>query len=202
MRRRGSRLLFAPSLPCENAPAFRLLRSWSLPTHAATLRKHALSDPLTGLYNRRAFFEALEARLARARSADRDRFAVAVLNLDSMKEINDTLGHLAGDETLKVAAEAIRRSIRDTEVACRYGGDEFAVLFTGKGPSAATLSLRLAVNIEELLASGRAFHISFAVGVAYYPEDGTTADALLAVADYWMYEQKRRTCVRPRLCNI
>jgi diguanylate cyclase (GGDEF)-like protein len=160
---------------------------------AATLRKQALSDPLTGLYNRRAFFEALETRLAWARSADRDRFAVAVLDLDNMKQINDTLGHLAGDEALKMAAEAIRRGIRDTDLACRYGGDEFAVLFTRKGPSAATLGLRLAVNVEELLA-GQAFRISFTVGVAYYPEDGTTADALLAAADYRMYEQKRRMC--------
>lgn len=166
---------------------------------AVMLRKHALTDPLTGLYNRRAFFDALEARIAQARSAKQDRFAVAVLDLDGMKQINDTLGHLAGDEALKVAAEAIRRSIRETDLACRYGGDEFAVLFATNGPSLATFSLRLRGSVATLIASSHYPRIAFSVGIAYYPDDGTVASDLVGAADERMYEDKRRRGRNPGL---
>lgn len=163
---------------------------------AGLLRKQAETDPLTGLYNRRAFFDALEARLARARGCKQDRFAVAVLDLDCMKEINDTLGHLAGDEALRMAAEAIRRSVRETDLACRYGGDEFAVLFATNGPSPAAFTMRLRGSAAELLDSSRHFHISFSVGIAYYPDDGATTTELVSAADRRMYEDKRggRSC--------
>ncbi|MBC7292551.1 MAG: GGDEF domain-containing protein [Thermoleophilia bacterium] len=166
---------------------------------AVMLRKHALTDPLTGLYNRRAFFDALEARIAQAHSAKQDRFAVAVLDLDDMKQINDALGHLAGDEALKVAAEAIRRSIRETDLACRYGGDEFAVLFATNGPSLATFSLRLRGSVATLIASSHYPRIAFSVGIAYYPDDGTVVSDLVGAADQRMYEDKRRRGRNPGL---
>lgn len=158
---------------------------------AALLRKHAETDPLTGLWNRRAFFDALEVRLAQARGSKQDRFAVAVLDVDRMKEINDTFGHLTGDEALKKAAQAIRRSIRETDLACRYGGDEFAVLFPTNGPSPETFSRRLC-SAAEPLDSEHNFRISFSVGIAYYPEDGSTTTDLVGAADRRMYEDKRR----------
>lgn len=166
---------------------------------AARLRNDALTDPLTGLCNRRAFFEALEERLEQARrSASGERFAVAVLDLDHMKQINDTYGHLAGDEALRLVADALRRSIRDSDLACRYGGDEFAVLFPRRGPSAATLGQRLATHLERASSDRLSLPLSFSLGVAYYPEDGQTTDSLLSAADDRMYQHKRsKACLAP-----
>ncbi|WP_211204577.1 GGDEF domain-containing protein [Ammonifex degensii] len=109
---------------------------------ALAIKKEADTDPLTGLYNRRTFFRELDRRLKRGGS-----FAVAILDVDNMKRVNDTLGHQVGDEVLKAAGRAIRRSTRKEDIAARYGGDEFAVLFAGRGPRVEEFKTRLKENL-------------------------------------------------------
>jgi PleD family two-component response regulator len=91
------------------------------------LRHGALYDEVTGLPNRRMFLERLEAAIARERSDGR-RYAVAFFDLDGFKLVNDTLGHLAGDQLLAVVGDRLRRRLRRSDVAARFGGDEFAIL--------------------------------------------------------------------------
>jgi diguanylate cyclase (GGDEF)-like protein len=152
-------------------------------------RYEAERDPLTGLYNRRAFFEAADCALEKARLAGRT-LALALLDLDGMKEINDTRGHQCGDEALRQAARAIQKSIREGDVAARYGGDEFVILFPNKGPREDTLRSRLEKHLRAVCFSGEEIPLSLSVGLARFPADGENVDALLSVADARMYADK------------
>ena len=152
-------------------------------------KREAEIDHLTGLYNRRVFFARAEEALADAR-AGLCRPAVAILDVDNMKEINDAHGHQCGDEVLRRAARALRLSVRHDDVPARYGGDEFAVLFADSGPSLETLKERLAQYVSSTRACGGAVSVSVSVGVARYPSDGKDIDALLRAADAMMYAEK------------
>jgi len=149
------------------------------------LKKEAQTDPLTGLYNRRTFFRELGRRLERGGS-----FAVAVLDLDNMKEINDTLGHQVGDAVLEAAARAIKKSIREEDIAARYGGDEFAILFARSGPRTEKFRARLRENLLAELPYTAGVDVGISVGLARYPQDGRDASFLLSVADARMYAEK------------
>ncbi|SMB97022.1 diguanylate cyclase (GGDEF) domain-containing protein [Thermanaeromonas toyohensis ToBE] len=181
-----------------------LLIAWSAAAMLTELARascryqhEAERDPLTGLYNRRAFFDAAERALEKARSSGRT-FAVAVLDLDGMKAINDTYGHQCGDEALRQAAGAVLKSVRDGDVVARYGGDEFVVLFPGKGPREETLRARLDKHLKAVCFSGEEIPLSLSVGLARFPADGKDVDTLLAVADARMYADKeaKRDCKR------
>jgi len=155
------------------------------------LKRDAETDDLTGLANRRAFFAALEAALAEARLGKR-KIGVALLDVDNLKEINDTLGHEAGDRALVLAACAIRQSVRGQDLAARIGGDEFAVLFCDVGPEPEVFRERLARNLD-LKETDLARSLRLSVGFAYFPEDGDDHDSLLRTADVRMYQEKRGT---------
>lgn len=152
---------------------------------ALVLKREAETDPLTGLYNRRTFFRELDHRLRRGGG-----FAVAILDLDNMKQINDTLGHQVGDAVLKAAGRAIRRSTREEDIAARYGGDEFAVLFASRGPRVEKFKARLKENLLAELPYTGGIEVGISAGVAYCPEDGEDARSLLSVADARMYAEK------------
>ncbi|MDN5347680.1 MAG: hypothetical protein PWP65_1244 [Clostridia bacterium] len=152
---------------------------------ALALRREAETDPLTGLYNRRIFFRELERRLQRGGG-----FAVAVLDLDNMKQINDTLGHQVGDAVLKAAGKALRRSTRGEDISARYGGDEFAVLFASQGPPVEKFKARLKDNLLAELPYTGGIEVGISAGVAYCPEDGRDARSLLSAADARMYAEK------------
>ncbi|AKX94990.1 putative diguanylate cyclase YeaJ [Moorella thermoacetica] len=152
---------------------------------ALALKKEAVTDPLTGLYNRRTFFRELDCRLERGGS-----FAVAVLDLDNMKQINDTLGHQIGDEVLRAAARALKKATREKDIAARYGGDEFVVLFAGKGPRVEKFKARLKENLMAELPYTGEIEVGLSTGVAYCPEDGEDARSLLSAADARMYAEK------------
>jgi diguanylate cyclase (GGDEF)-like protein len=151
------------------------------------MRFLAERDPLTRLYNRRAFTERLEVEVSRSHRYQRP-FALVVCDLDGFKLVNDQQGHLAGDEVLVRVAAALRRSVRAADAAFRIGGDEFAVILPETPRSLAPAVVdRLSAAVADASAATRA---SF--GVAVYPEDGEDPDVLYRAADAAMYANKRR----------
>ena len=159
----------------------------------AALTRSALTDPLTGLGNREAFNRALARELQRARRHD-EPLAVALLDLDGFKAVNDTLGHAGGDQALAEVANALRASVRASDEVFRWGGDEFVVVMPMLAPDAGhAAARRLAAAIRAL--DFRGVRLDASLGLASYPEDGADADALLRRADDLMYAIKasRRT---------
>jgi diguanylate cyclase (GGDEF)-like protein/putative nucleotidyltransferase with HDIG domain len=152
------------------------------------LETSARTDPLTGLANRRAFEQALEQRLA----ADvLEPFAVLMLDVDGLKQANDARGHAAGDAVLKRVASVLSAELRETELAARWGGDEFLLLLPGVDQVGA-LSLARRIGGTLLNPDDPAGVVSASIGTAAFPADGTTVDSLLAAADRSMYVEKRR----------
>ena len=153
----------------------------------------AETDDLTGLLNVRGF--ALSANRLFAQAARHNRAAsVLMIDSDNLKAVNDAHGHAAGNELLRQLAKAIQAELRFTDVAARYGGDEFIVLLPD---TPATGALEVAERIRTRIAStplrtnGSAIPASVSIGVACYPEDGGTLDALAAHADGALYAAKQ-----------
>lgn len=149
-------------------------------------------DTLTGLFNRRRFQEELERLLNLAKQYQHTG-ALLFFDLDQFKYINDTSGHQAGDELLKVVAKTLMRVVRTTDVVARLGGDEFAVLLPGATSSGAIEVVKKIIaqlNGSEIAIQGRHYKISASIGIAMFPEHGTDVDELLAVADLAMYQAK------------
>ena len=163
------------------------------------LRRLTVSDPLTGLGNYRRLIAALEGEIMRSQRTERP-FALLFLDLDGLKRINDDHGHLIGNRALCRVAHALSVSCRSMDTAARFGGDEFALVMPETREAAAW---RVARRIEDDLAvDAEQPALSLSVGVAEYPRDGETVEALLGVADHALYEAKAdrvgRHRVRPR----
>lgn len=152
------------------------------------LKKEAETDFLTGLYNRKYFIKALEAALHKY--GPHRRFAVAILDVDNMKEINDRLGHQKGDEVLEAVGGALKKSVGPEDIVARYGGDEFAILFRSDGPEVKKFPERLAKNLVFNISEIGEIPVSISVGLAFYPDDGEESGTLVAVADRRMYKDK------------
>ena len=151
------------------------------------VRHLATTDPLTSLANYRSLSAALESEIQRSGRTGR-QFGVLLLDLDRLKKINDSYGHLAGDRALRRVANALRAVCRSMDLPARYGGDEFAVVLPESGEEAAR---RVAARIRAQLAEDPDVpRLSVSVGAAVYPADGTTLDALLAAADKSLYRMK------------
>jgi diguanylate cyclase (GGDEF)-like protein len=149
------------------------------------LERLASEDPLTGLFNHREFHEAVDRELERCRRAQ-GHFSVVLLDVDGLKRVNDQHGHAEGDELLRDVATAIRSVCRASDLACRIGGDEFAVILPATVSSEAqSVADRLG---EELTALKHKPTISF--GIAEWPKDGPTKDLLLLRADTALYAGK------------
>ncbi len=156
------------------------------------LAHQALHDGLTGLPNRLL----LQDRLTQAiRMADRDGrpMALCVIDLDRFKDVNDTLGHLAGDQLLQEVAFRLRKALRASDTVARLGGDEFAVLLPETDAQAAMLASQ---KVVEALAATLVLEqcevaVSASIGIAVYPENGADADSLLRCADVAMYVAKQ-----------
>jgi diguanylate cyclase (GGDEF)-like protein len=153
------------------------------------IRQMALTDPLTGLANYREFMQALESEIARSSRTGRS-FAILFLDLDRLKQINDTAGHLAGSQAICRVADAIRGSCRSVDTSARIGGDEFAVILPETEVESAH---ELLGRINAVLATDpREPVVSVSAGVAEHPRDGATAEALLGTADTLLYGAKGR----------
>jgi diguanylate cyclase (GGDEF)-like protein len=151
-------------------------------------------DALTGLYNRSFFFTTMEQEIRRSDRMGRG-FTMLMLDLDDLKPVNDTFGHQWGDRLLKAVADTVRRTIRFTDAAARYGGDEFVVLLPETDVAGGYVvgeKLRRDVAALTLHAADRNVRSSVSVGLVAYPDDGTTIEQLVAAADVAMYESKRR----------
>jgi diguanylate cyclase (GGDEF)-like protein len=170
--------------------------SATLVVRTRELRLLATRDRFTGLLNRAVFNEQLDREVAFARR-EGTRFAVAMLDIDHFKRFNDTYGHAGGDEALRMVAQTLRRSCRETDVVARYGGEEFALILPGVRSSRAHDLLerfRREVAATAIKLSGRARPVSvtISIGVASWPEDGSSATEILGCADRCLYEAKER----------
>lgn len=145
------------------------------------LKREATTDFLTGLCNRRHFYERLAEAVARYEKYQ-EPFGVAVLDVDELKEVNDKYGHLAGDELLRELARALQRSVRASDCVARFGGDEFVILFSGATNEEGVL--------ERLLPELEKCKKTVSIGMAFCPKDAASGDELVALADNRMYATK------------
>lgn len=150
----------------------------------------ARTDPLTGAANARAFAEAAEREVQRARRYGQT-FTVATLDIDNFKDINDRLGHSAGDAVLRVVAETIQANVRAVDTVARLGGDEFGLLLPETGHDPGGLVLRKVVSALLAVTSKNGWPVTFSVGAVTCTSPASTVDELLKVADGQMYAVKR-----------
>jgi diguanylate cyclase (GGDEF)-like protein len=159
------------------------------------IKRLTIIDSLTPAYNHRHFQDALAKEILR-HGRKEEEFALAMLDIDNFKRINDTFGHPVGDDILKGLVEELMRNARDSDVVARYGGEEFAIIF----PDTPAASARDAANrLRELVENrefwqphlGRALRITVSVGVASYPRDGVTSADLISRADAALYFAKK-----------
>jgi len=176
----------------------RLERAYSehLEGLSESLRHLAYHDNLTGLYNHRYFHEQLRYEFERA-CRYKHHLSVAMLDVNRFKEINDHYGHLAGDEVLSFLGRLVGESVRSTDVAARYGGDEFALILPETDAVAAAAvveKLKDAVSRRRVWGSDNleGMTLEVAAGVATFPEDATGAEELLLQADRALYASKAR----------
>jgi len=162
-------------------------------SHGKTLESLALRDPLTGLVNRRLLAERISMAVVHARRNSR-AMAVLYLDLDGFKEINNTLGHSAGDALLKMVAARLVATVREEDTVARLGGDEFIIVLSypsstngaGKVASKVIAALSQPYRIE-----GQTVTITASAGIGIYPGHGDDADTLMKSADVALYEAKR-----------
>jgi len=150
----------------------------------------ARTDALTGVANRRAFFEAAELELERTRRHGRP-LTLAYVDADDFKYVNDALGHAEGDALLMVVAQTLRGSTRAVDAVARLGGDEFGLLLPETdGPTAQALLGRLRATLGEAMTR-HGWRVGFSVGAATFVEPAISVDQMMARADELMYEAKK-----------
>jgi diguanylate cyclase (GGDEF)-like protein len=156
------------------------------------LRRIAFEDPLTGLANRRVLQELWEHHAAMGAVTD-TMMAVLLIDLDGFKAVNDSLGHDAGDKLLKTVATRLKGCVREGDLVCRIGGDEFAILLPGLHTAwtAEAVCARIgAVLREPIMTDGHEAAVGASVGVSLYPQDGNELQLLIRRADEALYRRK------------
>jgi diguanylate cyclase (GGDEF)-like protein len=149
----------------------------------------ARTDDLTGLRNRRAFVEAVDRRINDRRGS----FSVMLLDLDRFKEVNDSLGHIVGDQLLREVGLRLKARMRQGDVLARLGGDEFAIMLNNTSPEEArVIAERLRLDLQQaFINNGVTIYSDASCGVAVWPDAATSVGGLLQRADIAMYEAKR-----------
>jgi two-component system, cell cycle response regulator len=180
----------------------RLARSifYALERHRLQLALHTmmLTDDLTGLFNRRGFLSLAEEQWKVARRKQQT-LSIVFIDLDGLKQINDTFGHAQGSQALVDAAGVLKATFRDSDIIARVGGDEFMVLVVEAAPgSASTICARVQLNLDTFNAqSQRAYHLSLSMGVATFDSAAVQSiDDLVKRADMAMYAEKQRKRMR------
>ena len=172
----------------------QLERSISKHRLLSQYRADSISDPLTGVYNRRHLMDMFESFILKGQHSQKS-FSVVIFDMDNLKNVNDAYGHLFGDEMLKVFSDKIQKGIREFDLFARFGGDEFVCLFWDIKKDDLTFKLQNWQNqlLQEIVSSSQPdLHVEFSYGISYYPEDGHSFDKLLSVADERMYRQKNK----------
>jgi diguanylate cyclase (GGDEF)-like protein/PAS domain S-box-containing protein len=173
--------------------AAELLRSNTELQHSQDrLRYLAYHDSLTGLPNRKLFYDHLDQSLSWAKSNNLS-LALLFLDLDGFKQVNDTLGHDSGDLLLVKVAQRLTLSLRGSDIVSRLGGDEFTVILPGiaKAHAAAVAEKILTTLSQEFNLNGHAIVVTVSIGISIYPFNGNTQEALLKQADLAMYQAKQ-----------
>ncbi|MCJ7434700.1 MAG: diguanylate cyclase [Anaerolineales bacterium] len=163
------------------------------------LREQAMRDSLTGVYNRRFLEDALNREIPRAVEQNYP-LCIIMMDLDHFKDVNDIYGHKAGDLILNEVADKIKRAIRDGDLACRYGGDEFIIILPNVTPE---ISCQRAEQIRQNIVAIAikykvvTLKVTSSLGVSVFPEHGSSADLLMRAADKALYysKQQGRNCV-------
>jgi diguanylate cyclase (GGDEF)-like protein len=164
-------------------------------------RRLSNADALTGAFNRRFLEHFLEHELARA-ARHKTTLAVAMVDVDHFKRLNDEFGHAAGDRVLKHIAEALEGAVRRTDLVARYGGEEFVVVLPESNAEQAIMRMErirqaiesgaLPLEKHKARTSSPSMKVTISMGVASWPDDGATSTELIASADRRMYEAKKR----------
>lgn len=172
------------------APFFFFQRVFKLPQ----LEKQSQTDGKTGLWNTRHFEECLKEELTRAQHHNQP-LAIIMGDLDLLRNINNSYGHLAGDAVIAGIAQIIMQTVRKEDVACRFGGEEYAILLSNTDhATAAKVAERIRQTIENtsfpIIGSPTPIRATMSLGLACFPEDGTTGNALIHEADVALYQAK------------
>jgi diguanylate cyclase (GGDEF)-like protein len=195
-------LLLAVSLPCFALVAGHIrglrdrLRARNAELQRAIAAVHAMAtrDNVTGLYNRSFFADSVEHALAQAERHARG-VALLFMDVDRFKQINDTLGHAAGDRSLRAIGERISACVRDSDIVARLGGDEFVALIENLGTPAGLHQLAekiIAAVAQPLQLESGELVLSVSIGVAVWPKDGRDAPTLMRNADTALYRAKNQ----------
>ena len=156
------------------------------------LERRALTDALTGLFNIR-WWRDMGPRVMSQSLRTGAGVGILLMDLDHFKQINDSAGHAAGDSVLRAVARAVRRVVRDSDYAVRYGGEEFLIVLTNSTVEGA---MRVAQALQAAIAELRAptseiERVTASIGVAVFPDHGQELDDVVAAADHAMYQAKR-----------
>jgi diguanylate cyclase (GGDEF)-like protein len=158
----------------------------------ATLRESTLTDPMTGLHNRRFLQEYVDS-LTTYTDRQKSQFTVLMADLDYFKQVNDTYGHESGDAVIKVLARLLKEEVRSSDLVIRYGGEEFLILLRDTGPEEGlTLAEKIRAKVEEtsIQVTNAVLKKTLSIGVAGYPDDSTTFWQVVKYADVALYQAK------------
>jgi diguanylate cyclase (GGDEF)-like protein len=167
------------------------------------LNLQAMRDPLTGLYNRRQLEEGLHREVLRARRVGTN-VGVMAIDVDHFKRINDTLGHEVGDSALRAIAQELASCVREEDIACRAGGEEFVIILPGAGKTALRSraeALRRTIEQAQIPAGEGTLKLTVSIGLAGFPSHGDTEQAVLRAADVALYKAKTAGRNRVTMCT-
>lgn len=171
----------------------------------AEIERLAFFDPQTGLPNRALLMDRARMALQQA-TRDNRKLSLAVLDIDRFKNINDSLGHAAGDELLREIGQRLRRTLRESDTISRFGGDEFVILFTDSDANESAVAAEKALRAvaQRVEIGGQVLMPSVSMGISQFPDDARDFETLMRNADIAMYEAKRdgRGCVRFFLASM